>query len=81
MNLVQIGSVALRPSAWLTGSSAPGNTGDNAVAGHADQRVETRRVAIDSTPAEVPHRFWHGLMFALPLGIAFWVGVYFVFLR
>lgn len=78
MNFPLLGSVALRPAAWraqwaLRGQSAQGIAG----ATRSDRRAEARGT-LDARPAAISHRFWHGLLYALPIGIAFWAGVYFL---
>lgn len=80
MEHAQLGSAVLRPRVWLSNWTSRIALQFFPSAERLRGEDDLKRVArpTDTTPTEVSHRFWHGLMFALPVGIGFWVGIYFL---
>jgi hypothetical protein len=84
MDHAQLDSVVLRSHAWLSNwSSRIAHLHWPFASRRPDPTALTRvqRRSVEATSTEVGHRFWDGLMFALPFGIAFWIGLYFLFSR
>lgn len=80
MEHAQLGSAVLRPRVWLSNWTHRISLQLFPSTVRMPGEVGLKRLArpTDTAPTEVSHRFWHGLMFALPVGIGFWIGIYFL---